>query len=438
MRIQIKNLAKIKNADICIDGITVIAGNNNTGKTTIGKALYATYNSLYKLNEKIEQKRRNEIQEDFYSVLNEFLTRNALKQKNVEHRPRFRTLRMAESDFLSAFSECSLEDITHENLSQIFFDIFSKYGIEVTSEKEAERINEVVTKIISRKNDDDYKVSLELIGRFFKQIFDSQIQSLSSDQKETEIHLTIKNSKLVLRFRENECITKEADFDILHEAFFIDDPFIIDDLSYAGYSSSERIREQMADKLGYESKDLMEGIFDAVNAKENLKDIYGILNQVTDGEVTVKQGEPALQSDRYVEPINFSNLSAGLKAFVIIKILLEKGMLKRKDVLILDEPEVHLHPDWQLQYAQIIVLLQKKFNLSILVTTHSRDFLEAIELYSKQYEIEDRCNYYMSVEENGTVTFKHVKDSIHEIYGQMITASMLLDKLRYELEDSDD
>lgn len=40
MRLQIENFAKIAKADINIDGITVIAGENNTGKSTIGKALY--------------------------------------------------------------------------------------------------------------------------------------------------------------------------------------------------------------------------------------------------------------------------------------------------------------------------------------------------------------------------------------------------------------
>ncbi|NCU39957.1 hypothetical protein EOL99_03645, partial [Candidatus Falkowbacteria bacterium] len=35
MRLQIENFAKIAKADINIDGITVIAGENNTGKSTI-------------------------------------------------------------------------------------------------------------------------------------------------------------------------------------------------------------------------------------------------------------------------------------------------------------------------------------------------------------------------------------------------------------------
>lgn len=48
MYLLLRNFAKISNAKIKIDGITVIGGKNNSGKTTIGKTLFAYYNSFYK------------------------------------------------------------------------------------------------------------------------------------------------------------------------------------------------------------------------------------------------------------------------------------------------------------------------------------------------------------------------------------------------------
>lgn len=41
MRFQIRNIGAIGTADIEIDGITIIAGENNVGKSTVGKSLYA-------------------------------------------------------------------------------------------------------------------------------------------------------------------------------------------------------------------------------------------------------------------------------------------------------------------------------------------------------------------------------------------------------------
>lgn len=46
MLIQIKNIGKAQEATIKIDGITVIAGKNNTGKTTIGRMLFAIVNGF--------------------------------------------------------------------------------------------------------------------------------------------------------------------------------------------------------------------------------------------------------------------------------------------------------------------------------------------------------------------------------------------------------
>ena len=41
MKLTIRNIAIIKKADITFDELTVIAGENDTGKTTVGKYLYA-------------------------------------------------------------------------------------------------------------------------------------------------------------------------------------------------------------------------------------------------------------------------------------------------------------------------------------------------------------------------------------------------------------
>lgn len=57
MRLKIRNFAKILQADIEIDGITIIAGNNNIGKSTIGKILDAVFNATYNIDEKMKNAR---------------------------------------------------------------------------------------------------------------------------------------------------------------------------------------------------------------------------------------------------------------------------------------------------------------------------------------------------------------------------------------------
>lgn len=59
-----------------------------------------------------------------------------------------------------------------------------------------------------------------------------------------------------------------------------------------------------------------------------------------------------------------------------MKVLLKSGALDAGGTIILDEPEIHLHPAWQLAFAEIIVLLQKELGMHVLMSTHSPYFLK--------------------------------------------------------------
>lgn len=47
MKLSVRNIGKLKSAEIDIAGITVVAGENNTGKSTLGKALFAVFNGFH-------------------------------------------------------------------------------------------------------------------------------------------------------------------------------------------------------------------------------------------------------------------------------------------------------------------------------------------------------------------------------------------------------
>ena len=63
MKLSIKKFAKIKEANIEVDGVTVIAGENNTGKSTVGKILFSLYNAISNIEGKIQMQRKEEIQD---------------------------------------------------------------------------------------------------------------------------------------------------------------------------------------------------------------------------------------------------------------------------------------------------------------------------------------------------------------------------------------
>ena len=213
---------------------------------------------------------------------------------------------------------------------------------------------------------------------------------------------------------------------------------MVDEL--AGYNDLNVMQEVLKELLTDDSNnDILDGIIETVRAKEKLSDIYKTLKSVVDGDIVMAQDEQLyLKNDSFDKPVAVQNLSTGVKAFVILKMLIEKGVLQEKDVLVLDEPEIHLHPQWQVAYAQLIVLLQKYFDLSIVVTTHSPYFMDAINLFSCKYKVDKKVNYYLSSVEDGKVKMQLVTDNIDLIYKKMASPIEELDSLRYELNNQGD
>lgn len=105
-----------------------------------------------------------------------------------------------------------------------------------------------------------------------------------------------------------------------------------------------------------------------------------------------------------------------MKTFYLLKKLIENGTIEPNSPVILDEPEVHLHPEWQLVLAEIIVLMQKYMNLNFLINSHSPYFVRAIEVYSTKYAIDSKTKYYLAKIENDLSEFEDVTGNVSEIY----------------------
>ena len=84
---------------------------------------------------------------------------------------------------------------------------------------------------------------------------------------------------------------------------------------------------------------------------------------------------------------DLSECATGIKALSILNVLYTRGLLDSKTLLIIDEPEVHLHPQWIGEYARILVLIAKRLKVRMLLTSHSPDMISALRTVSKAEEV---------------------------------------------------
>lgn len=421
MQLRISNVGKIERAVIDIDGITVIAGENNAGKSTIGKLIFAVFNSLNGMDDKVEAERKNRIYNIFSTAMQERVIWNDTSRVGEERR--FRVLAKELSDAIME----RLHDGEMVDAGAFIKEKLKEYSIE----SNAEEIDECVSKVKALLAVPDKRVMTEIITRWFGAVFQKQMSPLGKEETESKIDIEIKKKIVSLTFKENACTDWNSDLGILHQAFYIDNPFVIDKMS-RHYTTGTIMERHLLGFLRTEQKDIYADIFDAVMAKDKLEEINRILGEVIEGDIEEGQdGNYCVRSNQYNKPINVINLSTGMKSFAVIKKLLQSGSIKQKDVVILDEPEIHLHPEWQLLYAKMIVLLQKEFDLSMIITTHSPYFLDAIDVYSSKYGIADKTRYYLAENVGAASVLNDVTGNLDAIYKKLSDPLQMLENLRY-------
>lgn len=421
MKIKISNIGKIKEADVTINGITVIAGENNTGKSTVGKALYAMFNSFVDVQNRIKSERINSICSSLITLirsLDAFVTKH--------------------SYFYIESIAGTIEKLNSDKKNEINGEYLAKFLIEKLR----------LSKDVLQNNSEQLKSTVDNILRALKVGDDvflkTVVQSSFSDEFQQQINnklengagiveLTIKSHKSEVGFDHDIVFLVDKQIDTFSEAIYLDDPFIIDENPNVGLGSmmySFGHKAKLA-KLVYAQNE-NNNLVDKIVAGERLQNIIEKVHTACKGKTFFKDNNELMyQQDNMTIPFKVANLSTGLKTFVILQTLLLSGAIKDGSLIILDEPEIHLHPEWQLLFAELIVMLQKEFNLHILLNTHSPYFLQAIEVFAEKYKIDDRCEYYLSYNKQDESFVKRVTGNLEEIYAKLAKPLQTLENLRY-------
>lgn len=421
MELIIKNIGKIEEAIIKINGITVIAGENNTGKSTVGKILFSLFSSMNKLDKKINEERRSAIEKLIIDFEEKISTDEFNLFSDYNNINKFID-QILELDFKNSFNDI------RQKIDNILKDEIIEEDISNDKQKLIESICKIME--ISKK---EYTISI--LEKIFKQEFNGQINNIFSESI-AEIELRIKERAIRAEIMDDSVTAIDNEFSLNKEVIYIDDPFILDELNPIRFNLYRRInlthKWHLIKQIFRENDS---NIFNNIITEKKLNNIIMKFNSVSSGNLVNTGRSVEYRLKDTDKTLNAKNLSAGLKTFVILKELLLTGTISDRETIVLDEPEIHLHPEWQLILAELIVLLQKEFDLHILLTTHSPYFLNAIEVFTKKYGIEDKCNYYLATRNGNSAVFNNVNNNLEEIYKLLAKPLQTLENKRYEVDD---
>lgn len=445
MNVRFENVGIIENSEIQIDGITVITGKNNSGKSTSSKAIYSLISSIenlyenatkdivdYITNELTDSLRNsrlsglcrrlgvNEDEKDNADIVTKTLVnvyRNSYDICTIEDAKAFI------SNFIVCISDINDEYIesVHSNSILRFANSVNKDNLEQVKEDLISKAEELLNKLEELSDFSEYE--MKKISKSLKIEFDGQLLPVKSSEKLVfEINMQDENNRYCYKIDDGvPQVSGDLIVDDINNVIFLDDVTIVDSI-WLGYkrrrdfipnaSLNSFIRAYnhkftLIEKLSqydHKNNDIDEEVYSRIKEK---------LDAVFEDEIIVDDGEYVCSSDN----LSISNLATGSKLFAILKILLQNGNLNSKTLLILDEPESHLHPEWQNALSELIAILVKELNVKILIASHSPNFVLGIQTYSIKYGLEKVTNYYSTEKKDGyLVNYKRVNDNLNVIY----------------------
>lgn len=468
MRFQLVNIGGIEKADIDIDGITIIAGENNVGKSTVGKALYAflhDMNSWKKLYEDICNSRiKNFLDENSNELEDRCMKTSSAKRRRTSRAEQLQKSYANDENFLVSIEDFQIsEDAeskkeTKKNVKKYLIqycrDYMSLYFRDIDSELDREYEGVKWKKWIDKWADkvidgvqflelDELKIQIQQLKQSFQDVFYSQYRKVGTlesriiftDDSGRKVQLTIKNKGEEL----------DQPIRVYNRIFFVESPKIYDYLSNPGFGhvQKEYLRYLMSPNIfkrnnqvpKFENNDFA---LKKSNSENQFQDISEHLVGVMGGRAEYLQKVGLeFKDDHIAEPIHSVNVSTGLKSMALLEYALRIGAIEGKDILILDEPEINLHPEWQVEYARTLVNLQKTFQLKILVTTHSPYFMRAIECFTDVNGTMDKLNVYRVIKNagEGELQVENVSYSEYGMTDLYDTLSAPLEKLDSLLDE---
>ena len=429
LKIEFKDVGPIANANLEINRINIVGGQNSTGKSTASKLLYCFLKANSSNRDKLVAPSLLEALDDFnlslkyYNDLDNTYNDLVRKTRKMRELIKYRHYNTFE-DLLDSFGEIEFlfEDYmkSAESKSKRFFRQ-NKTSNENRNKKLFEEFNQV-------------KRIMQIVEEGSNTFFEEVMKQLLFSELEIEFPSEFNYARLMGYSNSEFCFDvnfKESKFESCGK-FNISNVFYLESFSiFDNYISNDFDSEHVSD--------LKEHLFPKKNPSkmfedESLRKLEEIINDVLGGRIIKKGEDLKFISKGSDYTCSMKNTASGIKQIAVIQSLLRNRFLGDNSVLIIDEPEVNLHPKWQIKLARILVLLAKDGDITIYINSHSPMFIEAMDTFAEYYDFEEYISYYLSEQcEKDKHRFDFNKipsDELYRIYDNLGDPYDCLDRIR--------
>ena len=416
MLLEIENLGLINKADLEIGKLNVIVGKNSTGKSTSSKFLFSL---LTAASNEGTQLANNDIHSKLLNFVRYWETKGPQEMED-----KFKQIR--NSLIHNSISSELFEDI-HDNIA---------FTLENYDFKDKELcINDLndLFRII-KLNKDEYFRYLTVFNTLIESEYGSSLNKFS------DAHIKFHGNYEGNEFAQDIVINREKREGTISKYFlnyfnfqniiYIDSPSILE--------NNRRSSQYHLHVLGRKLKKIKNP--DEIYDDELFKDLNGFkdsIDELIDGKFEYIPSEDIFLFIKDGEEFSMQNTASGLKQLGVNQLLLGNNELTKNSFLILDEPEINLHPEFQIKLAQILVLASKDLNITVYINTHSPFLAEAIEVYSKYYRIYNQTNFYLTQESENEGKFDYVlmdDMDIMDVYENLGNPFDTLNEIRFKTE----
>ena len=425
MKIELRHWAKIFKADVELNGITVLAGGNGVGKSSLCKALMTLSSLTGHIEQRIESERRRSADEQFGRWVTELL-RAEQGCLSMFHSPRGRS----SDDWRSTFAG-DPSAVFQDRVLLLSDDEAKKNACLKTFVTAYPKWQIILEQILSRPVEEYVGF---VVQKAFNRAFKGQIEPLNKGRWAPFVQISEGSDRVSVAF-ENSASPVISPRTLSSNAFgfgcFYLEPchlldFCEDRGQHEPQTPDDRYRAgEFSWAQVLHTDPLSQSEYLTLEAQQRLTQVKEILAGIIDtlhGHLDLAEHRLVFKDKNIAQPIRLENLASGVKSMAVIVRALELGAIRQGDMLIIDEPEANLHPEWQIEFARFLVELQHRLSIRLVLSTHSPYFLMAVKTFVKKLSMEPVCRFYNFVESSeyeGMYETRDVTGSVDEIFRDM-------------------